>query len=108
MAARIGEKIPGWVERLLIPAMESRVRSIVKDEVAHLEKVVDARFDAMDDKLEARFEAMDDKFEALEDKLEARFETLDTKIDSLDKRFPMLQEMAEIKARLTQIEKNQR
>jgi len=90
MASRLGERVPGWVERMLIPTIESRIRSIVKDEVAHLEKVMDARFEAMDEKLESRFE------------------TLDAKVDSLEKRFPVIQDLAEIKARLAQVEKNQR
>ena len=69
------ERIPGWVERLLIPTLESRVRSIVKEEVGNLEKVLDARFEAVS-----------------------------TKIDSLEKRFPTVQELAEIKARLSLVE----
>ncbi len=101
MASRISERVPGWVERMLIPTIESRIRSIVKAEVAHLENVMDARFEAIDEKLESRFEAMDEK-------LESRFETLDAKIDSLEKRFPVVQDLAEIKARLAQVEKNQR
>ena len=132
MASRIGEKVPGWVERLLIPAMESRVRSIVKDEISHFEAVVDAKFNAFDEKFETKFNAFDEKFEtkfnafdekfetkfnalnekfetrldALDEKLDAKFGTLDVKIDSLDKQFPVIQEMAEIKARLAQLEKN--
>jgi len=97
MASRMGDRVPGWVERTLIPTIESRIRSIVKDEVAHLEKVMDARF-----------EAMGEKFEAIDEKLESRFETLDAKVDSLEKQFPVVQAMAEIKARLAQVEKNQR
>lgn len=97
MASRIGEKVPGWVERLLIPALESRVRQIVKEEVGHLEKVMDARF-----------HAVGDRFDSLERRFDARFETLDTKIDSLEKRFPIMQELADIKSRLALVEKNQR
>jgi hypothetical protein len=48
LASRVADKVPGEVERLLIPTLESRVRSVVKEEVGkevvHLEKVVDARF----------------------------------------------------------------
>ena len=102
MAARIGEKIPGWVERLLIPAMDSRIRSAVKDEVGHLEKIMNSRFDSVD----VKFHGVDGRFDSLEEKFEARFETLDTKIDSLEKRFPVIQEMAEIKARLAQVERS--
>jgi hypothetical protein len=129
MASRIGEKVPGWVERLLIPSIESRTRSIVKEEFSHLEKVMDVRLgaldgkvgaldkkfetrtDALDEKFETRIDALDEKFEArldaLDEKLESKLETLDTKIDSLEKRFPVLQDLAEIKARLAQVEKNQ-
>ena len=74
--ARIAEKVPGWVERLLIPTLESRVRGIVKEEVGHLEKII-----------------------------EARFEAVYSKIDSLEKRLPVVQELAEIKVRLAELEK---
>lgn len=76
---RLAEKVPGWVERLLIPTLETRVRAIVKeevrDEVGHLEKTMVAKFDAVD-----------------------------TKIDALEKRFPMIQEIADLKARLAVVE----
>ena len=75
----VAEKVPGWVERLLIPTLESKVRAVVKEEVGHLEKVMDARFEAVN-----------------------------TKIDSLEKRFPAVQEFAEIKARLAEIERSSR
>ncbi len=60
---------------MLIPVLESRVRNIVMKEVGNLEKVMDARFEAVG-----------------------------AKIDSLEKRFPTVQELAEIKARLSLIE----
>ena len=73
--SRTAERIPGWVERLLIPALETRVRAIVKEEVGNLGKVLDARFEAVS-----------------------------ANIDSLEKRFPTVQELAEIKARLSLVE----
>ena len=69
-------KIPGWVERLLIPTLESRMRNIVREEVWNLEKV-----------------------------LAAPLEAVGARIDSLEKRFPTVQELAEIKARLRQRER---
>lgn len=74
--SRIAEKVPGWVERLLIPTLESKVREIVKDEVGHLEKI-----------------------------MEARFEAVNTRIDSLEKGLPVVKELAEIKVRLAEVEK---
>jgi hypothetical protein len=78
----MAEKIPGWVEGLLIPTLESKVRSIVSEEVGHLEKVLDARFDGV----------------------QSEMRRVDERIGSLDKRFPEVQEIAEIKARLSQVE----
>jgi hypothetical protein len=80
--AKMAEKIPGWVERLLIPTLESKIRSIVSGEVGHLENVLDARFDGV----------------------QSEIRRVDEKIGSLEKRFPEVQEIAEIKARLSQVE----
>ena len=63
--SRMVEKVPGWVERLPIPTLESRIRAIVKDEFGHFEMIMDAKFDAMD----ARFEAIDSKFEVFRRRL---------------------------------------
>ena len=71
---------------MLIPTLESRVREVVKDELGHLEKTMNARFEAVDARMIAGFEVV-----------EAR-------LDSLEKRFPMVQEIAEIKARLSHLE----
>jgi hypothetical protein len=75
----VAERVPGWVERLLIPTLESKIRTIVREEVGDLEKVMDARFEAVN-----------------------------AKIDSLEKRFPAVQDFAEIKARLGEIERSRR
>ena len=79
-------KVPSWVERILIPTLESKIRAIVGEEFVHFEKVIDAKFDAVN----------------------ARIEAVDTKVDSLEKRFPTVQEIAEIKARLNAIERERR
>ena len=118
----VASKVPGWVERMLIPALEAKVRTIVTEEFAHFEKVIDARFGATD----ARFGAMEDKiaatnssmnagFDAMTSSVDARLEivsaridALNSKIDSLEKRFPAVQEIAEIKARLNAIERERR
>ena len=78
----MAEKIPGRVEGLLIPTLESKVRSIVSEEVGHLEKVLGARFDGV----------------------ESEMRRVDERIGSLEKWLPGVQEIAEIKARLSQVE----
>jgi hypothetical protein len=94
--SRIAEKVPGWVERLLIPALESRVRTIVKDETSQLERAIGGRFETLEKVMDARFEALDTKVDSV-----------DRRVDSLDKKIPLVQDMAEIKARLTLVEKRQ-
>jgi len=74
----------------LIPTLESRVRTIVKDEVNHLEKVMNAKFDAVD----SRFDGMG-----------ARFDEMEAKFESLEKRISMIQDIADLKARLAVVEK---
>jgi len=82
-AERLAEKVPGWVERLLIPTLESRVRVIVREEVGHLEKTMNAKFEAVN----------------------SRFDAVNARIDSLEQRIPVMQDIAELKARLAIVEK---
>jgi hypothetical protein len=86
----LAEKAPGWVERLLVPTLESRVRAIVNEEVGRLEKNMEARLEAVDQ----RFDAVDSTFDALE-----------TRMESLEGRIPMIQDIADLKARLAVVEK---
>lgn len=102
------EKLPGWVERLLIPTLESRVRSIVKEEIGHLEKTFDTRFEMVESKFEAmesKLEAMDTKLDAIDAKFGAKFDAVGAAMDSLEKRIPIIQDIADIKARLAIVEK---
>jgi hypothetical protein len=93
-AAKLAAKVPGWVERILIPTLESRVRSIVKEEVGHLEKTTIAKFDEVD----AKFDAVDSKFEA-------KFDTLSERLDSLRESITITRDIADLKARMTVVEK---
>ena len=103
-AEKVAEKIPGWVERLLIPSIETRVRTIVKEELGHLEKTMNAKFEGM----EARFQAIDIRFDAVAarfDWVDAELDAVNTRMDSLEKRMNLVGDIADIKARLTVIEK---
>jgi len=104
------EKIPGWVERMQIPTLESRVRAIVKEELGHFEKTMNARFEAMDARfvgIDGKFAGVDGKFEGLDSKIEglgAKLDGVVARIDSLEKRIPMIQGIADLKARLALVE----
>ena len=122
----MASKVPGWVERILIPTLETKIRSIVGEELAKYGKTVDAKFeginskmdakfDAINSKMDAKFEAVaarldgvDAKLEALNSKMDGRFDAVDGRLDSLEKRLDVVKEIAEIKARLDVIEKANR
>ncbi len=86
--------------------MESRVRSIMKEESNHLEQLFDSRLRALDQKLDERSDSTDRRLDSLDEKLDARFETLEVKIDALEQRLPFIQDLADIKARLSVLEKS--
>ena len=89
---------------MLIPTLETKIRAIVKEEVIQLEKVMDARFSAVDVQFDGTNAGINARFDAVN----ARIEAVNTKVDSLEKRFPAVQEIAEIKARLNAIERERR
>ncbi len=104
-AEKMAEKVPGWVERLLIPTLESRVRTVVKEEVGHLEKTMNAKFDAVNVKFDVKFDAVNTRIDSLEKRIYDRFDGVDARIESLEKRIPMIQDIADLKARLAVVEK---
>lgn len=103
-AEKLAEKVPGWVERLLIPTLESRIRVIVKEELDHLDRTINAKFEGVD----ARFEAIDIRFDAVDARfngVEAKVDAVNTRLDSLEKRMNVAEDIADIKARLGVIER---
>ncbi len=75
---KVVENVPSWVETLLIPPLETRVRAVVKEEVGHLEKTMNAKSETVDSKFEARLDALGSKFGA-------KLDGISTRIDSLEK-----------------------
>jgi hypothetical protein len=75
--ARLAEKIPSWASRFLIPEIER----IVDKRMEYLEKVLNARFDAVDEKIKA----------------------VHSKLESLEKRFDVVQDMAMLKAEVKEL-----
>jgi glutathionyl-hydroquinone reductase len=96
--SKVAEKVPGWVERLLIPTLESRVREIVKEEVGHLEKIMDTRF-----------EAVNSKIDSLDKRLTAEIQELDRRlageIASLRSELQYAPKVAVLEAKVNELEK---
>ncbi len=78
MSSKVVERIPGWVERILIPSLETRIRQIVREEVGHLEKLMDTRFEAVNERIGSLETATNARITSLE-------RTVDTRFDSLEK-----------------------
>ena len=92
------EKIPGWIERLLllklneitgeIKTIHTRIDSVEKD-VAGLRR-----------EMMTKFESVDAKVESLRTEAISRFEAVDRRFDSLEARLPVIEKMAELEVRL--------
>jgi len=112
---KVAEKVPGWVERLLIPTLETRVKAIVKEEVGHLEKTmnskfeaVNTRFDSFEQSVNARFDAVNRRFDAVDARFEAvntRFDSVERRIESLDKSINVEQDITDLKVRMAAVER---
>lgn len=105
----MAEKIPGWLERVLLPQI-----SELKGEI----KVVNARIDSLDEKFSGRMDGLDEKFtgrmdwlgekiDGVERRLEYRIDEVDKrlggKIDDLDKRLDMTQRLTVVETQLKEL-----
>jgi len=110
-------KVPGWLERLLMPklneisgeikAIHTRIDGVEK-EVASLRsemmtkfESVDVKFESADAKVESLRSEMMTKFESVD----RRFDAVDSRLDSLEARLPVMEKMAEFEARLAELER---
>ena len=101
----LAEKIPGWLERVLLPQITE-----LKGEV----KVLSARIDGLDEKIDAKIDGLDQKLTARIDGLEGRMDSefklvhgeirgLDDKIDALDKRTDVTQRLTVVEEQLREL-----
>ena len=115
------EKIPGWIERMLLPklneisgeikAIYTRIDGVGK-EVASLRSEMMTKFEATDAKIVSLDAKVDVKVESLRnemiskfDAMDSRFDAVDFRFDSLEARLPVMEKMAEFEVRLAEIEK---
>ena len=93
------EKIPGWLERVLLPKLSEMTGEI---------KAINVRIDAVDEKLGTKIDEMDRRLSAndkhLAEKIEAVDQRLGTKIDDLDKRLDMAQRLAILETKMSELQ----
>ncbi|MDI6810864.1 MAG: hypothetical protein QMD80_04200 [archaeon] len=97
------EKIPGWIERLLMPklneisgeikALHTRIDGVEK-EIGGLRREMMTKFESLRNEMMAKFESVD-----------SRFEAVNSRFDSLEARLPVMEKMAEFELRLAELEK---
>ncbi len=108
------EKIPGWIERLLLPklneisgeikALEAKIESVdnkVDVRIDSLRKEMLSKFDSVDVKLKST----DAKIESLRNEMISKFDAVDFRFDSLESKLPVMEKMAEFEARLAELER---
>jgi hypothetical protein len=87
----MAEKVPGWLERILLPQMTE-----LKGEM----RVVSARIEGMDQKLTARIDGLDQKLSTKFDEVDER---LSFRIDELDKRLDVTQRLAVVEEQVKEL-----
>ena len=108
------EKIPGWIERMLLPKL-NEISGEIKALEAKIESVdnkVDVRIDSLRKEMLSKFESVDVKLESADGKVESlrnemisKFDAVDFRFDSLEAKLPVMEKMAEFEVRLAEIEK---
>ena len=108
------EKVPGWLERVLLPRL-----SEIAGEVKAINVKIDAvdgkltsRIDAVEGKLASRIDAVDEKLsariDAVDEKLSSRIDVVDGKlsgkIDDLDKRLDVAQRLAILETKMGELQ----
>jgi len=84
-------KIPIWIQRFLLPELES-----IKGEL----KAMNTRINEMEKRLSVRIQELDKRVESLRNEMVARFEAVNSRIDSLEKRLDVAERLAVIEAKL--------
>ena len=87
--AKVAEKVPSWVARILLPEL----RAIVKEEVA-------AEVKRVEEKISGEITALRSDIKRIED-------TLSTKVDSLGKMLDLVRQVAVLEAKVKELEAKQ-
>ena len=90
------EKVPGWLERVLLPRLSEMAGEI---------KAVNVRIEALDEKLSTKIDGVDNRLAAKIDGVDNR---LAAKIDDLDKRLDMAQRLAVLEAKMSELHPGRR
>jgi tetrahydromethanopterin S-methyltransferase subunit B len=111
------EKIPSWIERLLLPKL-SEISGEIKalsTRIDSLEKTTNEKITSLDERINSLEKIFNERINSLErrvDSLEKMFDERITslrnemiiKFDSIEKRMPLIEKIMELEARLAKLE----
>jgi len=83
----MAEKIPGWIERLLLPRLST----------------IEAKIDRVDGKVDALEKVVNVRFQSVETQIDAKFRSVETQMAELKERFSIAQELAVLKAQVKEL-----
>jgi uncharacterized coiled-coil DUF342 family protein len=106
------EKIPEWIERLLLPKL-SEISGELKDIRGEL-KAINTRIDATDDKIgslrnETKTEITSVRTEivGIRNEIASLKNEMTVRLDSIEKRIPIIEEITALKLKIADIERRQ-
>ncbi len=112
--AAVAEKIPGWVERVLLPllgdirgeieAVNERIDSS-NERIDSLRNELVFRIDSTNERITSFDSKMDIKIDSLRNETKSEFTAMYYILDSLEKRIPVIEEMTALKLKIADLEK---
>ena len=91
----MAEKVPGWLERILLPQL-----SEIKGEI----RAVNGRIGSLEGRMDGEFTAVHSEVRGLDEKIGVEINRLDERIGGLDKRLEFAERMSKIESRVATLE----
>ena len=95
----MAEKIPGWLERILLPQI-----SELKGEIKAMNAKMDAEFKVVHSELTSLEQKLSQKIENLDQKLSQRIDGTNRRLDESDKKLDMVQRVAVLEAKVQELQ----
>jgi uncharacterized protein involved in exopolysaccharide biosynthesis len=105
--AKVAEKVPSWVARILLPELRAIVKEEVVAEVKRVEEKMSGEITALRADIKRIEEKMGSEIAAIRSDIKRVEDTLSTKVDSLEKRLDLVKQVAVLEAKVKELEAKQ-
>ena len=96
---RMAEKVPGWLERVLLPQIRE-----LKGDLKALDAKMDAEFRVVHSELGSLDQKLSQRIESLDQKLSQRIDGTNRRLDDSDKKLDMVQRVAVLEANVQELQ----